>query len=105
MKKYDLDRLSTLDELAKNTEGAPKIEFPCDYPIKILGVACEEFMETVVTIVQNHAPDLDTANLSSRDSSKGSFRSVTVTITATGEQQLAALFAELKSTSIVKMVL
>jgi hypothetical protein len=105
MKKRDLNELKTLDQLAKSTPDAPKIEFPCDYPIKILGEACEEFIDTVVAVVRRHDPSLDTATLTSRDSSKGSFRSVTVTITATGEQQLEMLFTELKSTRIVKMVL
>lgn len=83
----------------------PLIEFPCDYPIKILGDAAEDFVEMVVAIVCKHATDFDATSATSRDSSKGKFRSVSVVITATGEPQLQALFDELKSTGRVKMVI
>lgn len=86
-------------------EDAPKIEFPCAYPIKVLGEADETFTEFVVSVIQKYAPDLDLATVSSRDSSKGTFRSVTVVITATGEPQIKALFEDLKSSSRVKMVI
>ncbi|MFB3105632.1 MAG: DUF493 family protein, partial [Pseudomonadales bacterium] len=36
-----------------------KIEFPCEYPIKIIGVSDTVFRETVVEIVRLHAPNLD----------------------------------------------
>lgn len=83
----------------------PLIEFPCDYPIKILGDSADDFVEMVVGIVCKHAPDFDATSASSRDSSKGKFRSVSVVITATGEPQLQALFDELKATGHVKMVI
>ena len=86
-------------------EDAPKIEFPCDYPIKVLGQADDTFTEFVVSIIQKYAPDLDLAKVSSRESSKGTFRAVTVVITATGEPQIKALFEELKASSRVKMVI
>ncbi|MDA1290625.1 MAG: DUF493 family protein, partial [Proteobacteria bacterium] len=43
-------------ELDPDTEiDPPKIEFPCLYPIKIIGVASIEFQAEVVTIVERHA--------------------------------------------------
>lgn len=84
---------------------APKIEFPCDYPIKILGDACENFSEIMVEVVKRHAPDLDITKISLRESSKGRFHSLTVTIIATGKPQLESIFTDLKATGIVKMVL
>ena len=83
----------------------PKIEFPCDYPIKILGEAEESFNALVASIVLKHAPDFDVSTVTSRDSSKGKFRSVGVIIRATGEPQIMALFEELKATGRVKMVI
>lgn len=83
----------------------PKIEFPCDYPIKVLGEASDAFDQLVVSIVLKHAPDFDIKTVTSRDSSKGKFRSVGVTIRATGEPQIMALFEELKATGLVKMVI
>ena len=34
---------------------APKIEFPCDYPIRIIGKAEADFEDFVKQVVQNHA--------------------------------------------------
>ena len=38
---------------------APKIEFPCEYPIKIMGYSCEEFRDHVLTVMSIHAPGFD----------------------------------------------
>jgi len=84
---------------------APKIEFPCAYPIKVLGYACEEFREHVLTVMTRHAPDFDSDAVVVRDSGKGRFQAVTVTITATGVPQLEAIFADLKLSKHVQLVL
>ena len=86
-------------------EKPPKIEFPWDYQIKIIGDADPDFVELVVEIVCRHAADFDPATVNSRDSSKGKFRSVAVSIIATGEPQLEKLYADLKATGRVKMVI
>lgn len=85
---------------------APKIEFPCpDYPVKIMGVSGAEFQEYVLRVVEIHAPDFDATQLSVRDSSKGTYQSITVLITATGEQQLTDLNSALRESELVKIVL
>ncbi len=83
----------------------PRIEFPCRYPIKIIGEAGDGFAELVVGIVQRHAPDEDTRLVDVRDSKNGRFLSVRVELTATGPEQLKALHADLKATGRVHMVL
>ena len=83
----------------------PKIEFPCDYPIKVVGAAGGELHELVVDIMEKHAPGFDQTRISIRDSRNGNFQSITVTITATGEPQLQAIFADLKVSPLVQMVL
>lgn len=84
----------------------PRIEFPCpDYPIKVMGDAGDELHSCVISVMERHAPDFDTAKLSVRDSRNGRFQSYTVFITATGEPQLQAIFEDLKQSQAVKMVL
>ncbi len=84
----------------------PKIEFPCEnYPIKIMGEHSERYQEIALTVVEKHAPGFDRERISVRVSSKGSFRSITVYITATGADQLKALHVELQALSETKMVL
>jgi len=83
----------------------PKIEFPCDYPIKVIGEAHAELRAHVLTVMETHASDFDRAKISIRDSSKGRWQAMTVVITATGKPQIDAIFAALKTSSRVKMVL
>jgi len=84
---------------------APKIEFPCDYPIKVIGENGVELRQQVVAIMQRHAGEVDETRITERVSREGRFVSVTVTIVATGEPQLKNIHADLKATGVVKMVL
>ena len=86
-------------------EEQPKIEFPCEYPIKILGNNCAGFAADVVSACKRHAPELDESAVSVKHSAEGRFISVTVTIIATGEPQLKALYEDLKLNGDVKMVI
>ena len=83
----------------------PRIEFPCTYPIKIMGAASEVFVAEVVSVCRRHAPEVCEEHVSIRASSKGNYSAVTVVIEATGIEQLECLFADLKATAGVKMVL
>lgn len=94
--------------MSEPTEPAkrPKIEFPCpDYPIKVMGDACDELHSWVVTVMRRHAPDFDVERIAVRDSRNGRYQSLTVFITATGEPQLRAIFEDLKQSETIKMVL
>lgn len=84
---------------------APRIEFPCAYPIKVMGEACVEFRDHVHQVMERHAPGFDRATITVRDSRNGRFQAITVTITATGVAQLEAIFADLKVSRHVQMVL
>lgn len=84
----------------------PKIEFPCEqYPIKSMGKAGAAFRAAVLAVMEKHAPGFDTASVQVRPSSKGSYESVTVFITATGVDQLQAIFNDLKAIPDIRMVL
>ena len=85
---------------------APKIEFPCaNYPIKVVGVAVENYDQIVLDIIRQHAPEVSSKNLKARDSSKANFRSVTVFITATGIDQLQKIHQDLSANPNVRMVI
>lgn len=88
-----------------DTPQAPKIEFPCRYPIKVIGTAGDDFTDMVITLVEAHSEQGDVELMDVRDSKNGRFVSVRVRMTATGEQQLQALHQALKATGRVHMVL
>ena len=84
----------------------PKIAFPCEnYPIKIMGKADISFQDSVLDVVERHAPGFNRNAVQSRPSAKGNYMSVTVVITATGTEQLQAIFDDLKKNHMVQMVL
>ena len=83
----------------------PRIEFPCDYPIKVLGNNVEEFPIVVLELFERHAPGFDRESITVKTSGKATFTSMTITITATGPDQLSVLHEDLKATGLVKMVI
>jgi len=83
----------------------PRIEFPCDYPVKIIGTASDDFQEVMESVVEVHAPGFRRELTTVRYSGAGRYVALTVTIRATGTDQLRALFEDLKRTGRVSMVL
>lgn len=81
------------------------LEFPCDFPIKIMGARVDEFAQVIVDVVRTHAPDFDPATVQMRPSSKGNYISLTCTIRAESQAQLDALYRALSSHPLVKVVL
>lgn len=81
------------------------LEFPCEFPIKIMGARVDDFAQTVLGVVLRHAPDFDAAAMQMRPSSKGNYLSITCTVNATSQAQLDALYVELSSHPLVKVVL
>lgn len=81
------------------------IQYPCDFPIKIMGACHEDFLGMIAGVVQIHAPDFDAATIETRISSKGNYLSVTATVRATSRLQLDNLYIALSSHPMVKVVL
>ena len=93
------------DESSKVETEAPKIEFPCLYPIKIIGIAGPTFQSTVIETVERHTGSIDGELIKAKPSKQSNYLSITVTIAATGEDQLRSIFADLKAIDSVKLVL
>lgn len=84
---------------------APKIEFPLDYPIKVIGDNHEAFAARVIAVVKLHDPKFTGENLVPIPSKKGTFVSLRFSIWAIGEDQLKAMHQALLKVDGVKMVL
>ena len=81
------------------------LEFPCDFPIKIMGAAREGFAQAILEVVLRHAPDFDGATMEMRASAAGNYLSLTCTVRAVSKAQLDALYRELSGHPWVKVVL
>ena len=81
------------------------IEYPGDFPIKIMGPTHDAFAETMVGVVVQHDPTFHIGKLEVRPSAKGNYTGLTVTVWATSREQLDNLYRELSAHPMVKMVL
>jgi putative lipoic acid-binding regulatory protein len=81
------------------------IEYPTDFPIKIMGVMQDAFVQTMVELVTLHDPTFHAGKMEMRPSAKGTYLGLTVTVHATSREQLDNLYRALTSHPMVKMVL
>jgi putative lipoic acid-binding regulatory protein len=81
------------------------LEFPCDFPIKVMGATRDDFAQVILEVVLRHAPDFEAASMEMRPSRAGNYLSVTCTIRATSKPQIDALYLELTAHPYVKIAL
>ncbi len=79
------------------------LEFPCQFTYKVMGYAKPELTDKVLSVISSHVPGPHTAKL--KESGKGTYHAVSVTITATSIEQVETLYKELGEIDIVRMVL
>lgn len=73
------------------------LEFPCDFPIKIMGQATDEFRSLALGIVTRHFGTLAADRIEERPSTGGKYLSLTCTVRAESKAQLDAVYTELTS--------
>lgn len=81
------------------------IDFPCNFPLKIMGARVDDFAQTIAGVVIKHAPEFDAAMMTMRPSRAGNYLALTCTVRATSQTQLDALYLELSAHPMVKVVL
>lgn len=81
------------------------IEFPCSFPIKVVGINCPEFHEDVCNIAKKYDTSFSEKCITSRKSSAGKYRSLTIMIYATERPTLDAVYKELTHCKHVKWAL
>ena len=81
------------------------IEYPCDFPIKVMGPRVDGFADAMVKIAQEFDPSFDPATLEMRPSKAGNYLSLTLTIRATSRVQLDNIYRALTGHPMVKVAL
>ncbi|MDH3588548.1 MAG: DUF493 domain-containing protein [Gammaproteobacteria bacterium] len=85
-----------------NTESL--LEFPCEFPIKVMGHHTDEFRATVVEIVARHTVG-EEARFSTRASRDERYLALSFTVNAHSREQLDELYRELSGSQLVLFVL
>ena len=89
-------------------DGAPApalLQFPTDYPIKVVGRSSDTLRARIDAIFSAHVPDLDRARTAERRSGNGNFLSLSYTIRAVSAAQVTALATDLKACPDVLIVI
>jgi len=81
------------------------IEYPCRFPIKVMGAMVDGFAEALAEVAREFDPDFDAATMELRPSKGGNYLGVTITVTATSREQLDGLYLRLTGHPMVKIVL
>jgi len=81
------------------------IEYPSDFPIKVMGKAHPDLAQTLTEVVRQFDPGFDPATVEMRPSSKGNYIGLTFTVRATSREQLDALYRALHAHDMVSVVL
>lgn len=81
------------------------IEYPSDFPIKVMGPTHDDFAATIVDVVAGHDPTFHVGRMEVRPSAKGNYTGLTVIVRATSREQLDALYTALSGHPMVKIVM
>ena len=81
------------------------IEYPSQFPIKVMGLDVDGYVNAVTEIAKQFDPTFDASTVELRPSSGGKYLGVTITVTATSREQLDNLYRALTSSPMVKVVL
>jgi putative lipoic acid-binding regulatory protein len=85
--------------------GGKPLEFPCEFPIKVMGRQDSGIEALTRSIVEQHIGRLADSQVRVRTSTDGNFLAVTFDITATSREQLDAIYRELTACKAVLMAL
>ena len=59
------------------------IEYPCQFPIKVMGLRVDGFVHAVTYVAEQFDPAFDASTIELRESKGGKYLGVTITVTAT----------------------
>jgi uncharacterized protein len=86
-------------------KNVPLMRFPCEFTIKIFGIASDEFEMEVISIVRKHVASLKENAFASRYSRDKKYLALSITFSATSQESLDNLYRELTASRHVLMVL
>lgn len=86
-------------------EGETLLEFPCEFPVKAMGLTCDALEISVIEIINRHVDNLGEGALQMKPSKNGKYTAITITITAHSKQQLDNIYIDLTACEHVAIAL
>jgi putative lipoic acid-binding regulatory protein len=87
-----------------DTKQSP-LTFPCDFVIKVFGVASDTFENQILSIIRQHCPDLHESAVRSRPSKDGKYLALSITVHVESQAELDAIYQDLTASPFVLMAL
>ena len=81
------------------------IEFPCHFPIKVMGEVHDAFTATVIEIIKQKTEKFDPSTIEMKGSSEGRYISLTCYVYVTSKPELDDIYRSLSSHPMIKVVL
>ena len=98
-----INSLTTMTAVTPPTESL--IQYPSQFPIKVMGVKVDGLVHAISMIAHQFDPTFNAASIELRESKGGKYLGVTITVTATSREQLDELYRTLSTHPMVKVVL
>jgi putative lipoic acid-binding regulatory protein len=83
----------------------PLIDFPCDFPIKVMGETHDTFSQSIIDLIQTIVPSFNASQVEMKASSAGKYISLTCTVHVVSQEQLDSIYRLLSSNPLVKFAL
>ena len=102
---HDITPTPRKTEVEADSRKESLIEYPSLFPIKVMGLKTDGYVQAVTHIARQFDPSFDASTLELRESKGGKYLGVTITVTATSREQLDELYRTLSTHPMVKVVL
>ncbi len=90
---------------AKDESKEGKLTFPCQFTLKIIGLANAEFEGEVLQILRQHFPQMGEGAIKTKPSKNGKYLAYTATVTVISQPQLDAAYQDLSASPLVLFAL
>lgn len=91
--------------MSTTSNEASLIEYPCHFPIKVMGAAVPGFADAMAHVARQFDKGFDVQTIEHRPSKGGNYLGLTLSVWVTHRDQLDELYRTLSSHPMVKVVL
>lgn len=101
----NISDLNTTSDKPDDSDDDSIMEFPCQFPIKVIGRDENDFRSLAVGLVQTHTGEIESLSITENVSRNGRFLSLTITVTAVSREQLDQIYESLSASPSILVAL